>query len=148
VHQGRRHERGVIDGHQAATLGDPRIDDELSGLALELGQDRVDRQGDTGDDSSDVTIDQLGQLITIATLERADLDGHGRASRSSMVLSGSAADAVHRRPYRARLRRLTEPGRTLGDGAARQLLGELLLGELVFDALLRGERRLAAVGRG
>jgi hypothetical protein len=34
VHQGRRHERGVIDGHQAATLGNPRIDDELARFPL------------------------------------------------------------------------------------------------------------------
>jgi hypothetical protein len=46
----------------------------LAGLALELAHDRVDGDGDAGDDGGGVGVDQPGQLLAVVAAERADLD--------------------------------------------------------------------------
>ncbi len=55
-------------------FGDPRIDDELARLPLELVQDRVDRNGHAGHDGGDVGVDERGQLDPVVTAEAAHLD--------------------------------------------------------------------------
>jgi len=52
---------------KGAALGDPRVNDELAGIALQLAQDRVDRHRDVRHDGGDVRIDQARDLLAVGT---------------------------------------------------------------------------------
>jgi hypothetical protein len=61
-------------GDERRSLADQGIDDELAGLPLELAQHRVDRDRDAGDHCRGVCVDQIGELLPIASTERTHLD--------------------------------------------------------------------------
>ena len=61
-------------GDQRGPVADPRVGDELAGLALELAEHGVHGHRDARHHRRHVRVDQLGQLITVTAAERADLD--------------------------------------------------------------------------
>ena len=70
-------------------FGDPRIDDELARLPLELVQDRVDRHGHPGHHGGDVGVHERRQLDPVVTAEAAHLDrGHVANLTSGAALRG------------------------------------------------------------
>jgi hypothetical protein len=66
----------VLLRDEGAAFEDPRIDDHLARFALELGEDRVDRGGDPGDDGRGMRVDERRDLIAVGAAERADEYGH------------------------------------------------------------------------
>jgi hypothetical protein len=73
----RRGDPVVLDGDQRRPLAHPGIDDELAGLAFQLAEHRGHGHAHTGDDGREVRVYQAGQLIPVASAERAYLDsGH------------------------------------------------------------------------
>ncbi len=72
----------VAAGDERRAIGDPRVDDELAGLALEPREHRVDGDGDPGHDGGDVGVDERRQLLPVAAPERAHLDRRHRRTSS------------------------------------------------------------------
>jgi hypothetical protein len=66
----------VLLGDQGTALEDPRIDDHLVRLTLELGEDGVDGGGDAGDDGLGMTVDERRHLIAVGATEGADEHRH------------------------------------------------------------------------
>ena len=58
-------------GDERDPVRDPRIGDELVGLSGELAEYGVDGDGYPGDHGGDMRIDQIGELITVVTVEGA-----------------------------------------------------------------------------
>jgi hypothetical protein len=78
---GGRHHPTALLSHQRGALGDPRVDDELARVALQLAHDRVDRHPHAGYHGLHMRVDQRGQLVAITTTERTRPDqGHERTS--------------------------------------------------------------------
>ncbi|GAA1311990.1 hypothetical protein GCM10009610_30360 [Pseudonocardia xinjiangensis] len=62
---------------EGGAFADPWVDDELSGLALQLAQDGIDRDRHSRYDRLDVRVHQGGQLVAIGAAKRPYLsDGH------------------------------------------------------------------------
>jgi len=70
----RRDDSVALDRDERRTLSHPRIDDELTGLALELAKQAGDRDGAPGHDGGDVGVDEPGQLLAIGTTKRTHLE--------------------------------------------------------------------------
>lgn len=73
---GRCDDIPALFGDEGDPLAHPRVGDELVRLPFQRAQDGVHRDGDTGDDSGDVRIDQIGQLVAVGTVEGTYF-GHG-----------------------------------------------------------------------
>jgi hypothetical protein len=68
----RRRDPLVLLGDQGPPLAHPRVDDEFTGLPLQLRQGGTHRRAEAGDDSRRVGIDELSQLLTVAAAETAN----------------------------------------------------------------------------
>ena len=86
---GGAHDRLADDRDERVPMGDPRVDDGLARLALQLAQHGVGRHGDARQHRLDVHVDQVGELVAVAAAEGADRDRWHGASRGS-----SEADAA------------------------------------------------------
>jgi hypothetical protein len=75
MQEGRGNDPTVLLGDEAQPFGDPRVDDGLGWLALELSKHGVDRQYDARDHGGHVRIGKRGELVAVATLKRTDDSG-------------------------------------------------------------------------
>jgi hypothetical protein len=92
---GGGHHPAPLLGHQRDPLGDPGVDDELAGVALQLAQHRVDRHRHTRHDGLDVGVDQRGELLAVGAAEGAYLDiGHGGPPRRRRRWREGAGEAA------------------------------------------------------
>jgi hypothetical protein len=68
----------VLLGDEGTSLRDPRVDDHLAGLALELAENGVDGRRHARDDGRGVAVDERGDLVAVGAAEGTDLHGgHG-----------------------------------------------------------------------
>ncbi|GAA2627024.1 hypothetical protein GCM10010307_15430 [Streptomyces vastus] len=73
-------------GDEGDPLGHPGVGDELVGLTLEFAQHGVHGNRDTGENGGDVSVDELGELVTVVAVEGAHLErGHAGTSGSMSV---------------------------------------------------------------
>ncbi|HUB40744.1 MAG TPA: hypothetical protein VMA72_18000 [Streptosporangiaceae bacterium] len=68
--RGRRHALPLF-GHQRQPFADPRVDDELAWLTLQVAEYRGDRRCRARHYRSRVGVDEPGQLVAVAAAERA-----------------------------------------------------------------------------
>lgn len=75
---GRGDDVPALLGDERRPLGHPRVRDELAGLPLQLAENGVHGDGDTGDDGRHMQVDQVGRLVAVGPAEGAHLGrGHG-----------------------------------------------------------------------
>lgn len=68
---------------ETAPFGNPRVDDALARLTLELGQHSVHRDHHARDHRRDMQVNQLGELVTVPPLEPANYSRHAGTPKSS-----------------------------------------------------------------
>ena len=78
---GCRSHPATLLGDQRRTLADPRIDDELPGLALQLAEHGTDRDPHSRHHGRGVGVHQIGQLLAVTAVKGAHLNRfHQQAS--------------------------------------------------------------------
>jgi hypothetical protein len=71
----------AMGGDDRVPVGHPRVDDVLARFALQLAEHGVGRHGHPGQHGLYVGVDQISELVAVATAENADLDRWHATSR-------------------------------------------------------------------
>jgi hypothetical protein len=70
---------------QRHPLAHPRIDNELTRLALQLAEDSANRHPHAGHDGLSMRIHQIRQLLPVTAVEWPHLDGNHQQASSTQV---------------------------------------------------------------
>lgn len=70
-------DRVILDGHKAAALFYPRINDEFTWFALKLAEHDIGRKGNTWQHRRHMQVDESCQLFAVTTTKLLDRYGHG-----------------------------------------------------------------------